>query len=704
MPKKTVPKKNVEPVIVDVRKPNFNYERLNKPQKLNLAHIPRAKPPRFIILKRTLLAILFAGLFGLVAAIVLVVINLQTIRATVTESSGQIISNFASSASALKSFEPDTAVNLLQENDQSFSDINNAIKKGGIQSFLSAVGNLIPMVSNAFGFLGQATNLNITFLELAQNIQDLETNGFKYFQSDGQGLLTALKNTHTLIQQISEKSQDVKNSTTNLKSLSPLFGKIDQDVSDQYLKYSSELFTWDKMLVNLTNLLGSETDRHILVFFQNPSEVRPGGGFIGSYADITVNSGQMKQMDVHDIYDPDGQLALKVIPPEQLQTVTTDWGARDANWFFDFPTSAKTVIRFMEASKMYSEKNVTFDAAIALNINVVNDLLSVTGPIQLTDYNLTIDQNNLLEEVQRSVEAGADKKAGQPKKILMKLAPILLQKLNDLSTADRQTLFDRIKERIAKKDIMLYAKDPDMAAFLSTNDLDGSVYEMPNNFWGTYLAVANANVAGGKSDAFVDERVTANVDVDTNGNTFTNVQVARTHNGNLEKDPWWKATNNDFMQIFAEPNSTLVAMTGNDVKPKYQTMDYTNSNYMTNPDLAATEKGEIFLSNLKTWLRNEFGKNVFATWLLLPAGQTKTLNVQYQTTYNSPTALGPGQAYTFIFERQAGVKNSLDVTVNAPFKYYWAESNDTAFHYTNDDPDKRTTLTLTLKKKTDDQQ
>ena len=702
MAKKTVPKKNIQSVIVDVRKPNFDYERLKKPQKLNLAHIPRAAPPRFLFLKRTLLTILFAGLFGLIAVIVLIAINLQTIKATVTENSGQIINNFASSANALKSFEPGTAVNLLQENNQSLTNINNAVKKGGIQSFLNAIGDFIPMVSNAFGFLGQATNLNITFLELAQNIQDLETNGFKYFQNDGQRLMAALKNTHTLIQQISEKSQNIKNSTTNLKGLSPLFEKIDQDVSDQYLKYSSELFAWDKMLVKFTDLLGSETDRHILVLFQNPSEIRPGGGFIGSYADVTVNGGQMRQMDVRDIYDPDGQLDLKVIPPEQLQTVTTDWGARDANWFFDFPTSAKTVIRFMEASKIYSEKSVTFDGAVALNINVVQDLLSITGPIELTDYNLMIDQNNLLEEVQRSVEAGADKKAGQPKKILMKLTPILLQKLNDLSAADQQALFDRIKERMAKKDIMLYAKDPDMAAFLLTNDLDGSVYEVPNNFWGTYLAVVNANVAGGKSDAFVDEKVTVNVDVDTSGNAFTNVQIARTHSGNLQKDPWWKETNKDFMQIFAEPNSTLVSVAGNDVKPKYQTMDYTNSNYMTNPDLAAIEKGEIFLSNLKTWLRNEFGKNVFATWLLLPAGQTKTLNVQYQTTHNGPTAFGPDQIYTFIFERQAGVKNSLDVTINAPFKYYWAESGDTAFHYVNADPDKRTILTLTLKKKADE--
>ena len=271
-------------------------------------------------------------------------------------------------------------------------------------------------MKSAFGFLGQVTNLNLTFLQIAGNLQSLQSNGFKYFQEDGNKLVALLEDIRKLVAKVNDETQKIKNNTSELKNLSPFFGKIDDNIGDQYLKYSSELYNWDNALQNLINLLSASGGRHILVFFQNPSEIRPGGGFIGSYADITVENGQMKNMDVRDIYDPDGQLAIKIIPPEQLQTVTTDWGARDANWFFDFPVSAKTIVNFLEMSKMYSEKNVTFDAAIALNIDIIETLLGITGPIKLADYNLTIDKDNLLYEVQRSVEAGADKKAGEPKK------------------------------------------------------------------------------------------------------------------------------------------------------------------------------------------------------------------------------------------------------------------------------------------------
>jgi hypothetical protein len=699
MQKKTVPKKNVEPLIVDIRKSDFNYERLRGPQKLDLTRIPQATPPRFVFVKRVVISVLLVVLFGLIALIVLTVVNLRSIKAVVTENSEQIIGNFTSSASALKNLEAGTAVDLLEANSRSFVEINRTFQKGGLRSFLDTVGGFIPIVKDAFGFLGDVTNMNLTFLELAKNIQELEVNGFGYFQKDGQRLISVLESVHGLIQKIDNQSQVIKNSTSNLRGISPLFGRIDQNVSDQYLRYSSELFTWDKMLINLIGLLNSETDRHILVFFQNPSEIRPGGGFIGSYADITVQNGQMKQMDVRDIYDPDGQLDLKVIPPKQLQTLTTNWGARDANWFFDFPTSAENVIRLMESSKMYSEKNVAFEGAVALNINAVKDILSITGPIELADYQLVITQDNLLEEVQRSVEAGADKKSGQPKKILMKLAPILLQKIGELSETGHRDLLAKAKERLDKKDIMLYAKNLDIAAFLGMNDLDGSVFKLPNGFWGSYLAVVNANVAGGKSDAFIDEKISANVDLDTSGNAFTNVQITRIHNGNLQKDPWWKATNKNFIRVLTEPNSTLVSVTGNDSKPKYQTMDYANSDYIINPDLAEMEKGEVFVSNFKSWIRSESGKNAFATWLMLPAGESRTLNLRYETSYSDLAVLEPDKSYTFIFEKQAGVKGQLDVTMNAPFKYYWAESGDTAFHYATNDPDKRVILTLTLKKK-----
>ncbi len=695
MSKKTVPKNNIDPIIVDIKKPNFNYEHLRKFETVNLTKIPQKNGSPIAIVRKVLLWTFLVGMAGILSLAAVTFANIRQMKSTISQSGSEIAQNFNSSVGALKNLEPAAAASYLEQNSKSLANINDLVQKSFGQTLLDTVSNVVPIFKQSFGLIGQVSDLNLKFLELTNTLSDLQKNGFAYFTSNGPALITSLQKIHTTVQDLNADAESIKNATSYLKNMSSFFSNLDQGVGNQYLKYSSELYGWDNVLVSLTDFLNSPTPRHLIVTFQNPSEIRPGGGFIGSYADISIQNGQMQNMDVRDIYDPDGQLTLKIVPPEELQATTPNWGARDSNWFFDFPTSAKTTLNFLNASKMYSEKGITFDALIAINVNVVNSLLDATGPINVPGYGI-VNSSNLLEEVQKETETGADKAAGQPKKILQVLAPLLEEKLKNLTPEGSNTLINAMESRLNDKDIMMYATDPVIESFLDSNDLDGSVYQLPEGFWGNYLAVVNANVAGGKSDAFIDESVNAKIDMDTNGNTFSDVTVTRTHNGNTQQDPWWKAKNNDFLQVFTEPNSSLVDVAGNDVRPKYNTLDYANSNYAINPDLAAIEDGEVFLSNFNAWQREEFGKNVFGTWLVTNAGESKTLTIRYQSHYNSVKALLPGQTYTFVFERQSGVQNSLDLTINAPFKYYWVESNSPVFTYHTDDPDKRITITLTL--------
>ncbi len=445
-------------------------------------------------------------------------------------------------------------------------------------------------------------------------------------------------------------------------------------------------------------LVGSSDEKHLLVLFQNPAEIRPGGGFIGSYADLTVQNGQLQTMDVRDIYDPDGQFVRKVVPPWPLQTVTQDWGARDANWFFDFPTSARTVGNFLETSKIYSEKNQTFDAVIAININVLQSVLSLTGPISLPDYKLTIDKNNFLLEIQREVEAGADKAAGAPKKILKTLTPLLLQKFEALDSGAKKDFVEKLKEHFAAKDIMIYAKDPTLAGFLGTYNADGAVLSLPSDFWGTYVALVDANVAGGKSDAFVTQSLTGEIDVDTDGGSFVDLTVTRAHTGDKETDPWWKATNNDFLQVLTNPGAKLAGVKGADTKSVVSTFNYQAAKYEENPDLLAIESTKAFVQSMKTWVMSAFGKTDFATWLMTPAGGVKTLEVRYQISPTNAVIPVDGTVYKFIFEKQSGVQTALTFDIVAPFGYKWAESSDATYHFANPDPEKRVVVSLTLKK------
>ena len=159
-------------------------------------------------------------------------------------------------------------------------------------------------------------------------------------------------------------------------------------------------------------LSDASTTHHLLVFFQNPSEMRPGGGFLGSYADVSINRGEITNIAFHDIADVDIAFKQKIVPPAPLQLEETAFRPADANWFFDFPTSASETIRCSSNRDCMPRPHLT--ASIAVTPQVMSDLLSVTGPITLPGAtpkaaSTTFTSDNLVTQIQKIVQAGQAK-------------------------------------------------------------------------------------------------------------------------------------------------------------------------------------------------------------------------------------------------------------------------------------------------------
>jgi len=72
--------------------------------------------------------------------------------------------------------------------------------------------------------------------------------------------------------------------------------------------------------------------------------------------------------------------------------------------------------------------------------------------------------------------------------------------------------------------------------------------------------------------------VEARIEIDREGGTLTDLTVRRTHSGDKEKDPWWRALNQNFIQIFTNPNSTLLFLSGNNTKTNVSNFDYQTEN------------------------------------------------------------------------------------------------------------------------------
>ncbi|MEK7464200.1 MAG: DUF4012 domain-containing protein [Patescibacteria group bacterium] len=696
---KTVPIKNISRTVVDVKKPNVEYARSERSERIRFASFNKKQqtPLRLVTYrpKRLMWSLAGTTLIGLIVIVYLIGSGVKEGKTGLIEKGGVVLDNFSRSIEAFQNLNPEEAKAALVQNNESLLDLAGILERPTNQILMAALEKIFPMVKNAGGLLKKTVNLNSELLKLSELLSDLQLNSFGYFQNDGEKLIAQLSATQDSMEKIRVGTEEIRNTTSDLKNISGSFSDIDKIIGEDYLKYNSDIQNWNEFLGNLITLI-KENNKHIVLLFQNPAEIRPGGGFIGSYADLTISGGKLQDIDVRDIYDPDGQFFKKIIPPEPLQGLSNNWGARDANWFFDFPTSAKTVVGFLEQSKIYEERGVKFELAIALNINIIKTILAIIGPIPLPEYKTTITSDNFLNEVQREVESGKDKIAGEPKKILKVLTPIILDKLNGFSSEEKQKLMTDLREHLKRKDIMVFAKDKELASFFKSTNIDGGVYELPNGFWGSYLAVVNANIAGGKSDVFVKETIDLRLDVDTDGGVFGDLTIERKHEGDKEKDFWWRATNKDYIQVFVNPGSTIVALKGNDTKISTK-REYTKD-FEIYPELDAIEKTKLFLSDFQVWTSLQSGKNVFGTWLNTPAGKTKTMNLRYQASSADKTVIVPGKKFRFVFERQSGVENTLKLTIGAPLGYTWLESKSSMYFYETEDPEARTIIDLTLEK------
>lgn len=602
---------------------------------------------------------------------------------------------------AAASLKLDKITNSLSLTNDKIQTLNKKADNIGLFAITSALNKFLPGSENISYVLKDAAAASDAGLKIAENLEYLKNNGFKLAtENKGEEIISRLEKIKSQVETAEKLNSQIRNYSLTVKNFSSQFASLSATLEKNYVPVTAGLYRSRSFLSSLIEILKSPEDQRILLMFQNPSEIRPAGGFIGSYGYITLNKANLKEIKIDDIYNADRLLDIKVVPPRELQPITKDWETRDANWFADFPTSAAKVISFIESSELFSGQKIKFAGAVAINTDILKTILETVGPITLENYGLTINKDNFLEELQYQVEAGRDKKPGQnPKKILSALAPLLIDKLKNLDDGQKAELFNGVKSHFENKDIMFYSKDWQIESFIENIGLAGEIMALPEDFIGDYLSVINANIAAGKTDAFIKEDVSLNSWLFEDGSVANELLIKRTHSGQNEKDWWYKVTNKNYLKILAPQNSSLLLTRGNSPIKSMTALwsdDYAKNKYSNDIDLISLEGSELFDSDLNVWKGEEFGKASFGMQMNTPAGESKELSVIYQSKLKEKPK--NNMAYEFIYEKQSGVDNSLKYTITAPSGYKWKESNDRVFEYKTDSAKAREIIRLTLLK------
>ncbi len=488
------------------------------------------------------------------------------------------------------------------------------------------------------------------------------------------------------------------------KSLAKINRKSDfvsayfKDFKNQYILMQNYLKEFKMILSSMDVLLGRDFKRRYLVLFQNSSEIRATGGFLGSYGIVSLEKGALLDFIVDDIYNPDGQLKIKsvkkIVPPRPLWGITTTWGARDANWFFDFKTSAQKILNFLEESGAVSN----IDGVIAINTNLIPKILEITGPVYLEEYQEEISAENFLEKIQYAVEEGPDYKLlNQPKRILTFFGPELLKKISDSSANQSEKLLKEIYSLSNQKEIMFFFRDERIQKLSEKFALDGNV--LATDLGEDYLAVVNSNIAGAKTDAVMSQNLKLSAEVLPSGEIINTLKIARKHNGKNAKYSWWKKTNKNYIRVYVPKGSEFLEIQGAKKRDIRAFADYGSPNYAMDPDLSLVENSYIKEFESGTDIFEESGKTVFGNWIFTEPGQESVLTIKYKLpfsvklpelsggglpgnqTISSPAAsasldirrLISAENFSFnyrlVYQKQSGVNNGLRVYFQTPVGY-----------------------------------
>lgn len=334
----------------------------------------------------------------------------------------------------------------------------------------------------------------------------------------------------------------------------------------------------------------STGNKTFLLLFQNNMELRPGGGFIGSFAIIKTENGRIKSYAVHDTANFDGRIPENTQMPEPMKKVfrIDAWKLRDSNYSPDYPTNAQRALDFYYQGKG-EEK---FDGIIAVNASVLKKFLEITGPVRVDGYPVIFEANDVLVTLEKQVEIDFNKQGierGDRKDVLGDFLKELLEKVTELSKLDKLKLAKNLVGELENKNIQLYLGDKELNALIQKSNWGG---KLDDNWDNDYLMAVDANLGAYKSDYVMERLMQYSVDMSKEIPEAT-LKITYKHNGKV-KD-WMTRDYLSYLRVYLPKGARV-------------------ENLSEINDVAYSE---------------EFNKKVVGGFVEVPLDSTKTIEIKY---------------------------------------------------------------------------
>ena len=359
------------------------------------------------------------------------------------------------------------------------------------------------------------------------------------------------------------------------------------------------------------SLGGNKKEGRFLLLFLNDKELRPGGGFIGSYGIVKLAHYSVRDITIHDVYDADGQLAEHIDPPPPVRDYLQNphWFLRDSNFSPDFKENAVRAEWFLNKELGPQE----FDGVIGITTNTIQEIIGDYGEILLPDSGEIITKDNFYEKTQSAVHENFFPGSRQKQNTLSSLSQGLIL---EFDRVPKEELAQTISAMFQQKQIAAYMKNESIQTVLEEYGWAGRAQQPAGDF----IFPVEANVGVNK----VNTNVTRSTEIEvriTGTDSIKHIVKTRftnAYNGPAPSDNIYK----NYHQLFVPPGSavTSVLFEGRDIG--YQ-------------------------------VYQESGYTVPAAYVEIPPQSSRTLTVIYTTPYRMNEQ--ENSTYSLLIQKQIGL-------------------------------------------------
>ncbi len=368
------------------------------------------------------------------------------------------------------------------------------------------------------------------------------------------------------------------------------------------------------------DILGFNGSRTYLIIFQNNMELRPGGGFIGSYGILTLNQGRIASFNIYDVYDADGQLKGHVEPPFPVRRYlpSAHWYLRDSNFNVEFSKGAVASAVFLN-----SEMRQAVDGVIGVDLTFVKNILSSVEEVKVTDYKQTVNADNFFEIAQSHTEEGFFPGSTQKKDFLRSFYNSLQAKIAQEKNPPYLPLFWATIQSMNEKHLLFAFNDASEQTAFAVNGWSSALVDERKNNDSTindFMGINEANFGANKVNYYITRNISQSVEIKDDGSIdeVLTIVFKNTSDTNSQASGAYK----NYLRVILPLNTDVssIQIDGKDQKIV---------SAITDP-AAYEKKGFTAPDGLEVQKENQSQNTIYGFLINVQPQETKTIKLEYQ--------------------------------------------------------------------------